>query len=432
MNYAVGRMLALEQADGFPFRHIHAVGSYGWDWMGDFVKDQGVDLAKAPRIEMKEYLYNMPTVMAAADVMISRAGASTCNEIAAAGIPCVLIPPQRDGQSSGEKRPCLGRGGGAEVLLEKDCTAQALYGMVTDLLKDPEKRRGMRAALHKWPSRIRRSASAILTGWPPENDKKERWPWIQKEQRRPAPAEEGHRRQNARREKPVQNARTRQTRSRTAPQTRRPSGGRCGSGMSPRWSTPRPRPFPSGGCCCGYWWWRRWPGPVPEPVHFLQGQDRNGGRGGKIHPPLVRDGGLRYSGGRKSHLFEYHQRSRTVLKALPYVESVQVGIKLPDTVNIEIKEYEVAYAIRDQGGFWWRITSDGKVLEQVNGGQATENAQILGVVLVSPVVNEQAVAGKRQLRQRRTPTRPRNPRRPWPLSPASSSRPSGSAPFSVF
>ncbi len=93
MNYAVGRMLALEQADGFPFRHIHAVGSYGWDWMGDFVKDQGVDLAKAPRIEMKEYLYNMPTVMAAADVMICRAGASTCNEIAAAGIPCVLIPP---------------------------------------------------------------------------------------------------------------------------------------------------------------------------------------------------------------------------------------------------------------------------------------------------------------------------------------------------
>ncbi len=107
--------------------------------------------------------------------------------------------------------------------------------MVTDLLKDPEKRRGMRAALHKWPSRIRRSASAILTGWPPENDKKERWPWIQKEQRRPAPAEEGHRRQNARREKPVQNARTRaQTRSRTAPQTRRPSGGRCGKRNVPQ------------------------------------------------------------------------------------------------------------------------------------------------------------------------------------------------------
>lgn len=83
-----------------------------------------------------------------------------------------------------------------------------------------------------------------------------------------------------------------------------------------------------------------------------------------------------------------------VLKVLPYVESVQVGIKLPDTVNIEIKEYEVAYAIRDQDGLWWRITSNGKVLEQVNGGQATENAQILGVVLASPAVNEQAVAGE--------------------------------------
>ena len=150
MNYAVGRMLALEQADGFPFRHIHAVGSYGWDWMGDFVKDQGVDLAKVPRIEMKEYLYNMPTVMAAADVMISRAGASTCNEIAAAGIPCVLIPSPNVTDNHQEKNArALERGGGAEVLLEKDCTAQALYGMVTDLLKDPEKRRGMRAALHK-------------------------------------------------------------------------------------------------------------------------------------------------------------------------------------------------------------------------------------------------------------------------------------------
>ena len=150
MNYAVGRMMALEQADGFPFRHIHAVGSYGWDWMGDFVKDQGVDLAKAPRIEMKEYLYNMPTVMAAADVMISRAGASTCNEIAAAGIPCVLIPSPNVTDNHQEKNArALERGGGAEVLLEKDCTAQALYGLVTDLLKDPEKRRGMRAALHK-------------------------------------------------------------------------------------------------------------------------------------------------------------------------------------------------------------------------------------------------------------------------------------------
>ena len=34
----------------------------------------------------------MPTVMAAADVVIGRAGSATCNEIAAAGVPCILIP----------------------------------------------------------------------------------------------------------------------------------------------------------------------------------------------------------------------------------------------------------------------------------------------------------------------------------------------------
>jgi len=60
--------------------------------MPDYVKAQGVDLAKTDAITMQEYIYNMPTVMAAADIIISRAGASSCNEIAASGTPCVLIP----------------------------------------------------------------------------------------------------------------------------------------------------------------------------------------------------------------------------------------------------------------------------------------------------------------------------------------------------
>ena len=150
MNKKIAQFMKCECEDNTPFHHIHATGSFGWRWMPDYVKEQGVELEKHPLITMQEYIYNMPELMAAADVVISRAGASTLNEIAAAGTPCIIVPSPNVTNDHQEKNArALERGGGAEVLLEKGCTAQALYGMVTDLLKDPEKRRGMRAALHK-------------------------------------------------------------------------------------------------------------------------------------------------------------------------------------------------------------------------------------------------------------------------------------------
>lgn len=148
MNLAVGGLFRLEQNAGFPFHHIHAVGSYGWDWMPGYVKEQGVDLAKAKAIDMREYIYNMPDVMAAADLVISRAGASSCNEIAAAGIPCILIPSPNVTENHQEKNArAMEAQGGAVVLLEKDCTPERLYGLITELLADGERRKRMRTAL---------------------------------------------------------------------------------------------------------------------------------------------------------------------------------------------------------------------------------------------------------------------------------------------
>ena len=56
---------------------------------------------------------------------------------------------------------------------------------------------------------------------------------------------------------------------------------------------------------------------------------------------------------------------------LPYVKSVRIGIKLPDTVNIEIKEDGVVYAIQDDTGIWWLMNSDGKVTEMANNSRAS-------------------------------------------------------------
>ena len=148
MNEAVGKLFKLEQDANCPFRHIHAIGSYGMEWMPDYVKAQGVDLEKNPAITMQEYIYNMPTVMAAADVFISRAGASSCNEIAVSGTPCILIPSPNVTDNHQEKNArALADKGGAVLILEKDCTAKRLMEELTGILENKERYSAMRQAL---------------------------------------------------------------------------------------------------------------------------------------------------------------------------------------------------------------------------------------------------------------------------------------------
>ncbi|MBQ9930157.1 MAG: undecaprenyldiphospho-muramoylpentapeptide beta-N-acetylglucosaminyltransferase [Oscillospiraceae bacterium] len=148
MNETVAGMLALEKEEGFPFHHIHATGKFGWEWMPDKVKEYAIAVENCPDLDMREYIYNMPTVMAAADVIISRAGASSCNEIAASGTPAILIPSPNVTDNHQEKNArVLSDRGGAVLLLEKDCTAQTLYDTVKALLADPARRERMSTVL---------------------------------------------------------------------------------------------------------------------------------------------------------------------------------------------------------------------------------------------------------------------------------------------
>ena len=148
MNETMADMMPLEQLDGFPFHHIHATGSFGKEWMPKRVKDNGVDYENCAALDIREYIYNMPTVMAAADLMIGRAGSATCNEIAAAGVPCILIPSPNVTNNHQEKNArVLEEAGGAVVVLEKDCTPEKMYELVKNLLSDENRRNEMGKAL---------------------------------------------------------------------------------------------------------------------------------------------------------------------------------------------------------------------------------------------------------------------------------------------
>ena len=150
MNEMTAELMRLEKEAGYPFQHIHAVGSYGWDWMPKLAEEKGVDISGNGSIFLKEYIYDMPTAMIAADIVIGRAGSSSCNEVAVAGVPNILIPSPNVTANHQEKNAmALASNGAAIVILEKDCTAELVMEKITQLLGDKEAYANMQKALMK-------------------------------------------------------------------------------------------------------------------------------------------------------------------------------------------------------------------------------------------------------------------------------------------
>ena len=79
---------------------------------------------------------------------------------------------------------------------------------------------------------------------------------------------------------------------------------------------------------------------------------------------------------------------------LPYVNHVRFGIKLPNTVIIDIDELDVVYAIQSSDGTYYLMSSEGKIVEQTTGGNADNYTKIKGVTLADPVIGQQARAAE--------------------------------------
>ena len=77
---------------------------------------------------------------------------------------------------------------------------------------------------------------------------------------------------------------------------------------------------------------------------------------------------------------------------LPYVNTVRIGIKLPNTVNIEITEWDVLYSVRDDANRWWLLNSEGKIVDNVDSATAGEYTTILGFVVTDAVAGQSAKA----------------------------------------
>lgn len=72
-----------------------------------------------------------------------------------------------------------------------------------------------------------------------------------------------------------------------------------------------------------------------------------------------------------------------VLRELPYIQEMTIRRRLPDTILITVEESVPVAAISD-GGQWWLMNGEGKLLEQTSG--AGDVMEVTGLVPLSPSV----------------------------------------------
>ena len=147
MNRRIADFLALEAAKQ-PFHHIHGAGKQGYPRVLELLKEKGVDLESCPALQLREYIYDMAPVMRAADLVLCRAGASTISELTALGTPALMVPSPYVTNNHQEKNArALEEAGGAVVLLEPECSGQALFQAACGILHDGSRLRGMEKAM---------------------------------------------------------------------------------------------------------------------------------------------------------------------------------------------------------------------------------------------------------------------------------------------
>jgi UDP-N-acetylglucosamine--N-acetylmuramyl-(pentapeptide) pyrophosphoryl-undecaprenol N-acetylglucosamine transferase len=102
-------------------------------------------LGVAARVE--PFIDDMGAAYAGADVVVARAGAMTCAELTALGLPSILVPyPFAADDHQRHNAEVLARGGAAEVVLDHELDGDRLAAALARLVRDDAHRARMAAA----------------------------------------------------------------------------------------------------------------------------------------------------------------------------------------------------------------------------------------------------------------------------------------------
>lgn len=131
INQAVSQIA--EELSQLGIHVIHITGEL------NYAKYQEIAVSGTGKYKVIPYCDEMEKAYAAADLVISRAGALTVAELAAVGLPSILVPyPVGNGEQALNAKPIVAAGG-AILLLNQDCTPQKLLTLIPSNINDDQK-----------------------------------------------------------------------------------------------------------------------------------------------------------------------------------------------------------------------------------------------------------------------------------------------------
>lgn len=119
---------------------IHQTGEADHSRVAEAYRRAGITAQVTP------FLYDMPSALRSADLVVARAGAMTVAELTACGKPAILIPlPQAIYDHQMHNAKVMEAAGAAVVLPQAELTGTRLAEAITGILDDPERLRTMSA-----------------------------------------------------------------------------------------------------------------------------------------------------------------------------------------------------------------------------------------------------------------------------------------------
>ena len=142
LNEAMYNIL-LDSAKSGKYYHIHSVGTNGGKFLDKFKNEgfnEGEKGLEKGSVQVRQYIDDMDRCMAAADLVIGRAGASSLSEIEALGKASILIPSPyvAENHQFHNAMALVNRGAGS-IIEEKDLTSESLSQAIDSMLSNPTK-----------------------------------------------------------------------------------------------------------------------------------------------------------------------------------------------------------------------------------------------------------------------------------------------------
>ncbi|MBN2374324.1 undecaprenyldiphospho-muramoylpentapeptide beta-N-acetylglucosaminyltransferase [bacterium] len=117
-----------------PFQAIHQTGKDDFEWTKRFYDEEGIKALTSPFFDRMMEIYPL------ADIVISRSGAGTVSELAASGIPAVLIPyPYAKADHQRVNAMSMARTGAARLIDEAKLKGRSLADEIIYLFQNPER-----------------------------------------------------------------------------------------------------------------------------------------------------------------------------------------------------------------------------------------------------------------------------------------------------